>query len=44
MAQGFLYLVSDHGLGEPRGAGLASRQHARRRFLRRGTRRSALAL
>src|SRR4051795_5647430 len=30
MAKGFLYLVVDHGLGEPRGAGLASLQHARR--------------
>src|SRR5215510_5887815 len=34
----------DHGLGEPRGAGLAPLQHARRRFLRRGSRGSALAL
>src|ERR1700746_2409956 len=35
MAKGFLYLV-DHGLGQPRGAGVAAVQHARRRFLRRG--------
>src|ERR1700746_3618980 len=27
MAKGFLYLVGDHGLGEPRGAGLAPLQH-----------------
>src|SRR5262249_32260378 len=33
----------DHGLGQPRGAGLAPLQHARRRFLRRGARGGALA-
>src|SRR5881227_782566 len=43
MAKGFLYLV-DHGLGKPRGAGVASIEHTRRRFLRRGARGSALAL
>src|SRR5207253_1974975 len=42
--QGLSLLGGDHGLGEPRGAGLAPLQHARRRFLRRGARGSALAL
>src|SRR5438477_2693724 len=34
----------DHGLGKPGGAGVASIEHTRRRFLRRGARGSALAL
>src|SRR5215472_2461309 len=42
--QGLSLPGGDYGLGEPRGAGLAPLQHARRRFLRRGTRGSALAL
>src|SRR6516225_9492733 len=42
--QGLCLPGGDHGLGEPRGAGLARLQHARCRFLRRGTRGSALAL
>src|ERR1700730_10056393 len=42
--QGLSLPGGDHGLGEPRGAGLAPLQHARRRFLRRGARGSALAL
>src|SRR5215471_1793183 len=41
--QGLPLLGSDHGLGQPRGAGVAAVQHARRRFLRRGARGSALA-
>src|SRR6516165_2427024 len=42
--QGLSLPGGDHGLGEPRGAGLAPLQHTRRRFLRRGARGSALAL
>src|SRR4030081_1940144 len=34
----------DHGLGKPRGAGLASIEYTRRRFLCRGARGSALTL
>jgi hypothetical protein len=44
MAKGFLYLMVDHGLGKPRGAGVASIEHTRRRFLRRGARGSARPL
>src|SRR5277367_2220457 len=42
--QGLSLPGGDHGLGQPCGAGLAPLQHARRRFLRRGTRGSALVL
>src|SRR5437762_9211219 len=42
--QGLPLPYGDHGLGKPRGAGVASIEHARRRFLRRGIRGSALAL
>src|SRR6516162_1027758 len=42
--QGLSLPGGDHGLGEPRGARLAPLQHARRRFLRRSARGSALAL
>src|ERR1700739_74404 len=42
--QGLSLPGGDHGLGQPRGVGLAPLQFARRRFLRRGTRGSALAL
>src|SRR5215471_18695078 len=41
--QGVPLFGGDHGLGQPRGAGVAAVQHARRRFLRRGPRGSALA-
>src|SRR5207248_5372099 len=41
--QGLSLPGGGHGLGEPRGAGLAPLQHARSRFLRRGTRGGALA-
>ena len=36
MAGGFLYLGSDHRLGQPRGAGLAAVEHDGQRVLRRG--------
>src|SRR5215470_1664952 len=42
--QGLSLPGGDHGLGEPRGARVAPLQHARRRFLRRSARGSALAL
>src|SRR6201997_1707431 len=42
--QGLSLPGGDHGLGKPRGAGVASIEHTRRRFLRRGARGSALAL
>src|SRR2546423_1730679 len=42
--QGICLPGGDHGLGKPRGAGLASLEHTRRRFLCRGARGSALAL
>src|SRR5438067_5036573 len=42
--QGLCLPGGDHGLGKPRGAGVASIEHTRRRFLRRGARGSALAL
>src|ERR1700751_5458941 len=42
--QGLFIPGGDHGLGEPRGAGLAPLQYARRRFLRRSARGSARAL
>src|SRR5712671_2176793 len=42
--QGLSLPGGDHGLGKPRGAGLASIEHTRRRFLCRGARGSALAL
>src|SRR5215469_3448565 len=42
--QGLSLFGGDHGLGQPRGAGVAAVQYARRRFLRRGARGRALAL
>src|SRR5271169_189697 len=42
--QGLSLPGGDHGLGKPRGAGVASIEHTRRRFLRRGARGSAVAL
>ena len=42
--QGLSRPGGDHGLGKPGGAGVASIEHTRRRFLRRGARGSALAL
>src|SRR5207302_8590612 len=42
--QGLSLPGGDHGLGQSRSSGLAPLQHARRRFLRRGARGSALAL
>src|SRR5947209_192533 len=44
MAKGFLLPGGHHGLGEPRGAGVAAVQHARRRVLCRGARGSTHAL
>src|SRR4029077_11014186 len=44
MAKGFLYLVVIMDWGQPRGAGVASIEHTRRRFLCRGARGSALTL
>src|SRR6516162_225953 len=42
--QGLPLFGGDHGLGQPCGAGLAAVQHARRRFLCRGARGSAVPL
>src|SRR5271170_5077947 len=42
--QGLSLPGGDHGLGKPRGAGVASIEHTRRRFLRRRARGSAVAL
>src|SRR5271168_148266 len=42
--QGLSLPGSNHGLGQPRGAGVARIEHTRRRFLCRGARGSALAL
>src|SRR5580700_857947 len=42
--QGLPLPGSDHGLGQPRGAGVATVEHTRRRFLCRGARGSALTL
>jgi putative transposase len=42
--QGLPLPGGDHGLGQPRGAGVASIEHTRRRFLCRSARGSALAL
>src|SRR3989440_3808150 len=42
--QGLCLPGGDHGLGKPRGAGVASIEHTRRRFLCRGARGSAVTL
>src|SRR5207237_994197 len=42
--QGLSLPGGDHGLGKPRGVGVASIEHTRRRFLRRRARGSAVAL